>query len=807
MEVGYLNFTAEEFQILEDIEFDEAIQRPENVRFFTLQEQTSDAYDKLMPKGRTTRFQRDKIRTEVERIQELYNDYIAVLPDEYSVVDPKEPSAFPWVYPVYSTDTRRVYDWNSQWLPLFDNLRQPNFYAGLLASLPRPFVDEGDGVPYSISSVTELSDEAGNEIVRALPDYLIPRTQVHQDKTISIVLEPSPGTGDSIHFKGYFLQKRPLDIPNPLQDHPFLKENVDTFVPTTAPLRDVLPSVDAILTHAVPVTKDPSKEAGPYLKLYDIKLANIPWNSWKAKFPPVDTFDIGEAPPPIEFPKPRQLSVPDKISDAYGSKYHPGVSVRLWLMNQIDGGGLVITLLKSTSIENGSIEALPGADVEPATYPESTPDECSLVGKSFADFNTTGILRRSYRSDGTVMYQCVPLEFIRQERGRIGYTGRLQWKESTPEDMKKDYIRRLAQVQPIGQVVKKESVVAKTPAQADSVRRTEVLAIQSDPQRYSEDKVRDIREILREGTTLSKNVYVDFDGIFVVCSHTLSILEGDLATDRRKFYDTWTVREDGFRVCRFCGEHVNADVYVDAEEYDEEGFLIRNADAFEVDVHSPSGITDYVTGLRRLQPLFVLTSAHDDAMFLILSLLQVLPTAEGLEPLLKFGRQIAAVQFTKGSADQIARFQGMTGLATAALLLQTHIPMLIPRRSFGPRPLILSGYPRDTSTPSEFTIVDTLMGVLRKTFEAFPTTFRGPAKSLVRAILNKPSEVKTTVTALLSAKSPLLVRKRPDGKSEATFVRELLTQAKAHVGTIPVVEAPKTLLPVTLVPKEFGVLT
>jgi hypothetical protein len=64
MEAGVLTFTPEEYQILEDIEFDETIERPEAIRFYTLPEQTTDAYEKLMPRGRTTRFQRDKVRLE-----------------------------------------------------------------------------------------------------------------------------------------------------------------------------------------------------------------------------------------------------------------------------------------------------------------------------------------------------------------------------------------------------------------------------------------------------------------------------------------------------------------------------------------------------------------------------------------------------------------------------------------------------------------------------------------------------------------------------------------------------------------------
>jgi hypothetical protein len=91
------------------------------------------------------------------------------------------------------------------------------------------------------------------------------------------------------------------------------------------------------------------------------------------------------------------------------------------------------------------------------------------------------------------------------------------------------------------------------------------------------------------------------------------------------------------------------------------------------------------------------------------------------------------------------------------------------------------------------------MGVLRKTFEAFPTSFTGPSKAVIRAILNKPGEVKNTVTGLLSAKSPLMKATTP--------VPELLAKAKAYVAASPPVEQPKTLIPVVAPPKEFGTIT
>jgi len=158
---------------------------------------------------------------------------------------------------------------------------------------------------------------------------------------------------------------------------------------------------------------------------------------------------------------------------------------------------------------------------------------------------------------------------------------------------------------------------------------------------------------------------------------------------------------------------------------------------------------------------------------------------------------VASVQFNKGGADTVAKFTGMMGLATTAVILQTHIPTLIPRRSFGPRPLKLSGYPRDSAEPEEFTIVDALMSVLRKTFEAFPTSFQGASKQVIRSILNTPGEVKRTVTLLLSAKSPLM---------KLQGIPELFAKARAYHSGLPPVEAPKMLIPVLPPPKELGVI-
>ena len=560
----FFTFDPTEYQVLEEIEFDETIQRPERIRFYTVQEQTTDAYERMLPRGRATRFQRDEVQKEIDRLKELYDDFVMATAEDYKLREPVRGTNMPWVHPIYASDARKAYDWGSLYKPLFDNPRQPNFYPRLLSALPRPYAEGTEGIPYPATQPTELVGEDGLVPVRALPVYEMTRTQRHEDRTITILKVPVEGTQDVIRFTGYALDKRALDIPNPLADHPFLKSNEATTVTSTVPLTEVAPSVDAVLTHGVPVTNDPYRAAAPYLKLYDVRLSDIPWSSWKARFPPAEVVSTRPEVVPLEFPKPTQMAPPDNLIEKYKTSYPPGVSVRYWLMRQLDGGDLVPKMLLSKVIDNGSVELVPGADLPTASYPSTTLEECKLLNTSFPEFQTRGILRRTWPDK----YQCVPLEFIKQERARAGYTNRKAWKETTGAEILEEYSRAIETVRPVGDVPVKLAPETKTPARPESIRRTEVLAVQNDSRRLPEDKLRDIQELLKE-TTLNQNVYSDPEGQFVFCAHALAMLAGDLATDRRAFYDKWTSTDQGFRVCKFCGERVTTEDLVDQDDFDE----------------------------------------------------------------------------------------------------------------------------------------------------------------------------------------------------------------------------------------------
>jgi len=765
-------FEPSDFQVIEDIEYDETIQRPETIRFYTLEEQVGDAYEKMIPRGRTTKFQMEVLKGEADRLRDLYSDYIVPTSDTYLLREPEYGKRFDWINPVYESADTTAYSYDQSWIPLFaeDRVRLPHFYRSMNTSLPKPYATEKEGTPYSLEVPTQFVNDDGKEPIRALPTFQYTRTQRHEDGRFDILSVPMANTTDSVNFKGYYAKKRPVPIPNPLPEHPFLKSSDAVMVESTAPLSEVVPSMDAILTHAVPVTSDPYGEGMKYLKVYDIKLSDIPWKSWKSRFPPAEPQPVAAEPAAIDFPKPTGDKPSENLMKYYAD-YSPGYSSRQWLMEQIDGGELVVHMLLSQAGQNGTVAMSPGSDAE-FEYPKTTIAECDLDGLDFHDFSIRGILRRTWGSK--VTYQCIPLELVKQERKRDGHQKRLQWKETTPSTILDTYVKALVAARPIEAKQQKEEKVSN-PTREISQLRKEVVAILEDKRRFAEDKLRDITDLLRESVTANRT-YVDSKGLFLICSHTLAILGGDLAIDRRLFYDTWTAREDGFRVCKYCGEQVNSDVLEEQEEFTDDGRVIRHAEALPVKTFG-NVANDHVKSLSSLKELFDFSKPSDEVFFMLISLLHIFPEVDQFIPILDIGRKIAA-QLEKAKLDG-----GVAGIAQAILLMQSHVPALVPRRAFGKKPLTIRGYPRDAPKPDGYTIIDSMILVLTKTLEAYPTSFKGSSASTMRSVLNSPKKVHVLVQKTLDT---ILKGSEP--------MRSALERAKA-TAPVEVTAEPNTMIP------------
>ena len=784
-------FEEKDFQVIEDIEFDETIQRPEEIRFFTLDEQIGDAYGKMIPAGRTTKFQLKILQGEVERLRGLYTDFITPTADTYEVREPVYGQKFDWISPVYQTNELVPYDYESKWSPLFseDRIKLPRFYRAMTTALPHPFQSAAEGVPFATKTPTEFVNQEGKEPIRGLPLYPYTRTAYHEDGSFDVAKVEMAGTADAVNFIGYYARKRPVEVPNPLLEHPFLQSSEPIFVETTAPLGDVVPSLDAVLTHAVPVTSDPYGEGMAYLKIYDVKLTDIPWSMWKSKFPPAEQAPVEAEPVALDFPSSTADKPADKLLEFY-SPYAPALSTRYWLMNQMDGGELVVHMLMSMVGDNGTVAQLPGADSE-RTYPPTTIDECQLAALSFQDFTTRGVLHREFVK-GKAVYTCMPVELILQERKQAGFRNRIQWTEGIGSKILQNYVKALRSRMPVRGLQEKEENRPKTASGEISGLRKAVLAVLADNRRFAEDKMTDVQELIKDAI-LDKQTYVDATGLFVICRHTLALLNGDLITNRLAFYDLWTAKVDGFRVCKHCGEHVATDMLQEQLEFTDEGRLIRRAETLDAKTFSGHSIDEHVSSLSGIKTLFKLDQASDEVFFMLISLIHVLPDAMQLTPILETGRKFAAAL---GAKQKDA--EGTVGVAQMVLLMQSHVPALIPRRSFGSKPLTINGYPRDDPKPDGYTIVDSLVMVLYKTMDAFPTSFSGASAGFKRKILNNPKLVRSGVVQVIE----LMLAKTPG-------LRAALTRGKP-VAPTESSTTPKAMIPgnISMPPSEkFGTIT
>ena len=731
---------ASEFQILETFEFEEEIQRPDELRLFTLEEQLLSYFEARMPKGKATRFQIQELSHEVDRIKDAYLDTVEPTDTLYQVKKRREVRMPEWVHPLFDDTDTVGYNYDGLWNPIFSEEQRaiPQFYTRMISALPRPYRTNTNENP-AITEPTIGQTDDGKQI-RGLGVYERTRTVLHEDGTRDIVSTKVPNTQDDLRIKGYLLDPRQIEIPNPLADHLFLASPVGGKLLTTETFEDIYPSVDSILIHGVPTTTDPYTEGMKYLKVYDVKLSEIPWDAWKQRFPPVDPIPLLQPVRSVSFPRPADTSKPaESLQNVYALPWLPGINARKWLMGQEDAGMMVVRMLLSKASEAGTVPVqIVGEQLE-SKFPASTPEEC-LVTSSFAGFMESGISRVVNGE-----FKCVPATSVIHEKRDAISKGRIAWKESNEQDILKLHqtLLKTHQLSTTSEKVVKYQTIS---SREDSDLRREILVLLEDTHRTHEDKA-DAIDVLLKDVVPQNRVYLEANESFLICQHTLATLKGDMERDPVDFYREWSALETGIRVCRYCGEQIG-NVFVAQDEFDNDGRLVISHDKLDTDTfHGETHVDIFTNSLKELRAVFELENPGEAILYLMLSLLQVLPTDSQLLPILQFVRDIskalrAASKTRKIAADIQNRVEGVIGLAASVILLQSHVPFLIPRRSFGSRPLALTGYPRDTEDPVVKGALDTLIYVLRATFESFPSSFKGNVVPFFRAIISKPADVR-----------------------------------------------------------------
>lgn len=745
MEAGFIRFDpASEFEILETLDFEEEIQRPESLRFFTLDEQLLDYFDKVLPKkGKVTKFEYNRISNQVDRLRDIYNTTITVTDTDYTVDLSRKEVKVDWVKPIYTDFELNSYSYAEKFVPLYGpGLRTtPNYYPRMLAALPKPYRTTGSqGVPFVGTS--EMVDDDGNNPVNVLGTYERTRGVIHEDGSFSVVKLPVGNTADDMKVKGYYIYKRPLDIPNPLSEHPFLASNDPHRYITDEPLNRVFPTIETIVTHGVPTTFDPYNEGKKYLKLYDVKLSQIPWNLWKERFPPVGTIASTPEIVSLSFPKSDDIVAPSKqLQDIYKLKWTPGLEPREWLARQEDAGALVSKMLLTQAAKAGLTTPAIVSERPVSQAIKSTPEECFSFD-TFDGLVNAGIYRKGL---------CIPMPQIMQEKSDMITANKIAWKEDTPTEILKDHQELLKFFQYF-ETPQKQKPYEKYASQPESELRRMIKALLRDPERDPTDKASAIQLLLR-GASQKEEQWFGEDDTFLVCGHTIALLKGDMETDKDAYYEKWTAIDDGFRACKFCGEQVNTDVFVAQDDFDENGQVMINYDVLEMNqaFKGQTHVESFSNSLGKLRPSFTLENPGEAILYLLLSLLQVLPTEAQLLPIVQYVRDVTTVLKANKKIEKSVkeRIEGVLGIVSMTTLLLTHNPFLIPRRSFGSKVLKLSGFPRDTENTDDAPTLDIIISVLKTTFQSSPSTFKGPIATVMRQIIAKPKDIRKEAIGFL----------------------------------------------------------
>jgi hypothetical protein len=754
---------ANDFQVLEEFEFKEDVQRPEAIRFFTYEEQASDFVEKLLPtQGRIAKAVIRKAEYEVDSFTKLYKRAVKETTEGFAQTEYVRPVTLPWVHYGHTGEPQVTdYNWFQRWAPLYEDGAgmAPNYYLLLLDALPKSAVyfEGGDGVPVFVNGTSEIEDRY------VLDRFPYTRTNHREDGTYTISRVFREDTGDTARFTHYIVDNPPLTPPNPLTDHPFLSVHPDPVkLESTEPLPELLPTMEAIFDHAVPETNDPYTEGLKYMKIYDINLRDVPNALWTRKFPPVAVVD--ESPPPQElsFQTKEEDSPSKTLLDAYKTKWYSSLSSRKWLSVQSDGGSLVPLMLLSQAGDVG-VNAIPPPVVLPESGPiEGTPEDClppEITG--FSDFQTRGIYRapkcascgavghsgltcptKKVTVEYLVGYGCVPLQFVHKEREDAPYHGRLPWTPGTHDRILKEHLDLLEKHREYRTELFTKNLAA-TPASMENETRIMIVSILQDEMKADEDKLYEIQALIRDAP-LKDHVYLDPEtSVFLVCEHELEILKGTYAKTPREFLKTWCEKESGYYVCRYSGERISA-IFEDQDQFDEEGRVMKRIGKLDIGKAGEHVHIGFAEELKQMQTVFKSNHPAEDLMYLLISLIQVLPSEDQLKPLLDYLRsESAKVQARITGKKLSSKQQGdvdmalsLFGFNAIIVLLQIHRPQLIPRRSFGSKPLLLRGFPRDTDDINDSPLVDSLMNALTQTFESYPGTFKGSSVIFLRTLLN-----------------------------------------------------------------------
>jgi hypothetical protein len=113
-----LVFEPSEFEILETFDFEEEVQKPEETRFFTLDAQLTDFFEKTLPKGKVSKHEIKELKVLKDRYKTAYEELIVATESDYIINSARKSVNVPWINSVYSSFDYKTYSYNKEWKPI-----------------------------------------------------------------------------------------------------------------------------------------------------------------------------------------------------------------------------------------------------------------------------------------------------------------------------------------------------------------------------------------------------------------------------------------------------------------------------------------------------------------------------------------------------------------------------------------------------------------------------------------------------------------------------------------------------------------
>ena len=185
------------------LDFEEEVQKPEETRFFTLDAQLSDFFEKTLPTGKVTKHEIKELKQLKDRFKTAYEGLIVATESDYIINTARKAVKVPWINSVYSEFDYNRYSYDKEWRPIFEQRRSVNYYPRLIGALPRPYISREDG--RMISSAVTLVDKEGNKPVVGLGNYLMTKTIMKDDGTYDTITVEVPNSADELKTLGFYL--------------------------------------------------------------------------------------------------------------------------------------------------------------------------------------------------------------------------------------------------------------------------------------------------------------------------------------------------------------------------------------------------------------------------------------------------------------------------------------------------------------------------------------------------------------------------------------------------------------------------